>query len=118
MTGKETPEERRARLARAGTLGGFSRAAKLSPEERSRRARVAGLASAEARRLEREARCEEASKRSQWKHRSGPTTEELEPFLTEALRTDPTLSEYLARRQAIVLYKLYLAQIDVEGGAR
>ena len=120
MSGKrrEVSEAESARLARVGALGGFSRAAKMTQEERSAAAARAGKASAERRRLEREARGEPHPKPSRWHFAKGPTLEELEPFLTEAARADSTLSEYLLRRQAIILYKQYLARIDVEGGAR
>jgi hypothetical protein len=105
-------EERRAHLARAGKLGGFSRAAKLSPEERARRASVAGKASAERRRLEREAGIVRPKKPKKHPWDSLPP-QTFAVFVEQVREADPALSEDVVYRQAAIFCQRYLVKIDI-----
>lgn len=75
-------DARRERLSRLGALGGLSRSAKLTPDERSESARKAGLASAAKRRADREARGEVVPPRKP-RPTTGPTIDELEAYLVQ-----------------------------------
>lgn len=77
--------DRVERMRQMGVLGGLSKAARMSPDERVESARKAGLASAAKRRAEREAARARGEHVPEPKPRptTGPTIDELEPYLVQ-----------------------------------
>lgn len=109
-----TPEDREQRR-RVGSLGGLTSSSRMSPRERSERARIAGLASAEAKRRERERRRaagenvpEPAPRRN-----DAYSKDELEPYLRElddegnALTYDERIREAIIRRRLDIARQAY-----------
>lgn len=106
-------ERRRLR----GAIGGLARSAKLTPEQRAESARLAGIASGEARRKAREA---EGRPVTQRKRNNMPPIEALEPYL-ETIDAEPrdTPWTYEQRiREAVVRYRRDIATAALEAAKR
>lgn len=115
-TSPQTPEDADQRR-RAGTLGGLTTAMRMTPEERTERARKAGLAAAAKRRADSEAAGRVIKPRAP---RVMPGLDELEPYL-EAIDAEPRnapLTYEQRMREAVIRHRRDVASIAVEAAKR
>lgn len=112
----EDDAARLERLRRQAALGGLTKAARMSPEERSEAARLAGLASGAARRAAREAARERGEDVPEPRRRpqTGPTIDELEPFLAQIDAEGRALSYEQRIREARLRLRQSIARATLD----